>query len=386
MGSVDRWLLPDGVDEVLPPQAHTVELLRRHLLDSLYLHGYDFVIPPALEYVDSLLSSPGKDLDLQTFKMVDQLTGRMMGLSADTTTQVARMDSHSYAQNGVNRLCYCRTVFHTQASSLLANRTPTQLGAELYGEKGVNSDVEIISLMLTTLDLAGCDQIHLNIGHVGIIQGVIKKAKLPEYTKNELIDLLSLQCISEIDAWVDRELPSELQVVFKQLIRLRGNEGIIQTTKELLEPIFPELMPLLNHIQQVVNAISSRFSIPIYCDLTEVNGYQYHNGLIFSAYVPGYGDAIAQGGRYDGIGEVFGRSRAATGFSTDLRVLTQLGHFQTIEVTSILAPSDDDVKLLNLIEKLRKEGRRVKVVLSGSIDKGVTHIANQGNEWVVVER
>lgn len=387
MSMAKRWLLPDGIDEVLPPQALQVEQLRRHLLDQLHLWGYDLVIPPALEYLDSLLTGTGKALDLQTFKVTDQLSGRMMGLSADTTPQVARIDAHSLAPEGVSRLCYCRTVFHAKAASLLANRTPTQLGAELFGEAGACADIEIISLMLTLLNAAGCQQVHIDLGHVGVFRALADKAELSQAAHDELFELLAVKCPTDLDAWAEQHLSGELQNVFKQLVRLQGGSEILATAKELLAGVLPEAHSVVEHLQQVASALEARFdnTVPMYFDFTELRGYDYHTGLVFAAYVPGYGDAIAQGGRYDDAGEAFGRARPATGFSTDLRVLVQLGQFQLAKQQVVQAPAGEDADLLALIAKLRQQGSRVEVVLSGNVAATGARIEQVSGQWQLVK-
>jgi len=389
MNRANRWLLPDGIDEVLPPQALQVEQLRRHLLDQLHLWGYDFVIPAALEYLDSLLTGTGEDLDLQTFKVTDQLSGRMMGLSADTTPQVARIDAHSLAPEGVSRLCYCRTVFHAKAASLLANRTPNQLGAELFGEAGASADVEIISLMLTVLKEAGCQQVHLDLGHVGIFRAFADKAQLEVEAQDELFELLALKCPTDLDQWADKYLSGDLLPAFKQLVRLQGGSDILDKAKSLLANVLPEAEEVIDHLQQVTSGLEARFTgeqaVPMYFDFTELRGYNYHTGLVFAAYVPGYGDAIAQGGRYDETGADFGRARPATGFSTDLRVLAQLGNFQVTESSTVQAPAANDAELLALIAQLRQQGKRVEVVLSGEMNSQQPRIEQQNGQWVLID-
>ena len=326
MSTADRWLLPDGIEEVLPPQARGVEQLRRHLLDDFDRWGYDFVIPPALEYLDSLLTGTARDLDLQTFKVTDQLSGRLMGLSADTTPQTARIDAHSWAQEGVSRLCYCRTVFHAKAASILAGRTPTQIGAELYGESGAGADIEIISLMLNTLQQAGLQDLHLDLGHVGIFKAFAEKAQLSNVAEEKLFALLKVKCSTDLDAWAEEYLSdAALTQAFNAIVRLQGGMEVLDQVAEQLAPVVPEVTDIIKHLKQVCQVIATRYKVPMYFDFTDLRGYNYHTGLVFAAYVPGYGDAIAQGGRYNETGAVFGRARPATGFSADLKVLAQLG-------------------------------------------------------------
>ena len=387
MTSADRWLLPDGIEEVLPPQARRIEQLRRRLLDQLDNSGYDLVIPPALEYLDSLLTGVGKDLDLRTFKVTDQLSGRLMGLSADTTPQVARIDAHSLAPEGISRLSYCRTVFHAKASSLLASRTPTQIGAELYGEAGVGADVEIISLMLTLLESAGVQQVHLDLGHVGVFRALAAKAGISAEQQRELFDLLKLKCATDLEAWAAREIQdAALAEAFALLIRLQGDRQKLDAAISRMAELVPETSAELAHIQQVAEQLALRFpQTSLYFDLTELRGYNYHTGLVFAAYIPGYGDAIAQGGRYDETGAVFGRARPATGFSADLKVLARFGTYQTEAKQTVVAPNENDPALWQLIAQLREQGKRVVVPLNDDAIRADLYLKKLDGQWQLVE-
>lgn len=390
MSTADRWLLPDGIEEVLPPQARGVEQLRRHLLDDFNRWGYDFVIPPALEYLDSLLTGTASDLDLQTFKVTDQLSGRLMGLSADTTPQTARIDAHSWAQEGVSRLCYCRTVFHAKAASILAGRTPTQIGAELYGEAGACADIEIISLMLNTLQQAGLQDLHLDLGHVGIFKAFSAKAQLSNVAEEQLFALLKVKCATDLDAWAAEYLTDPaLTIAFKALVRLQGGIEVLDKVADQLASIVPEVTAIIEHLKQVCKAIAARYNVPMYFDFTDLRGYNYHTGLVFAAYVPGYGDAVAQGGRYNETGAVFGRARPATGFSADLKVLAQLGNFTTVQADIVKAPAPYDQEqqeeLLDLIAELRAQGSRVEVQLSGELPTSGARIEFKDGQWKLIE-
>lgn len=387
MTRADRWLLPDGIEEVLPPQARRIEQLRRRLLDLFDGWGYDFVMPPALEYLDSLLTGTGKELDLRTFKVTDQLSGRLMGLSADTTPQVARMDAHSWAVPGVSRLSYCRTVFHTKASSLLASRTPSQIGAEVFGEAGLSADVEIISLMISMMEAAGVPQIHLDLGHVGVFRALAEVAGLTEQQQAEVFDLLKLKCASDIDAWAAREVRNPvLAAAFSRLLRLQGTPQVLEgALKELAQQV-PSANDALADLRYVASQLAQRFpNTPLYFDLSELRGYKYHTGLVFAAYVPGYGDAIAQGGRYDETGAVFGRARPATGFSADLKVLARFSTFITEDKQTIVAPDDNDPALWAQISALRAAGKRVQVALNQDAVQADLYLKKQDGQWQLVE-
>jgi ATP phosphoribosyltransferase regulatory subunit len=361
MTFADRWLLPDGIEEVLPPHAQQIEHLRRRLIDLMDGWGYDLVMPPVLEYLDALLTGTGKDLDLRTFKVTDQLSGRLMGLSADTTPQVARIDAHSLAPEGIGRFCYCRTVFHTRARSLLASRTPTQIGAELFGTAGVEADVEIISMMLSLLAESRVANIHLDVGNVGVYRAIASQAGIEAVQQTELFELLKLKCASDIDTWADANMTdSRAASALKLLARMQGTaEQLAERFIRLIE-LVPAAAVELAHLQEVARRVSSRHpEVPLYLDLTELRGYQYHTGLLFAAYVPGYGDAIAQGGRYDETGKEFGRARPARGFSADLRVLARLGGFTLADKPVVIAPEVEDPALWACVQQLRDQGMRV---------------------------
>lgn len=386
MTGADRWLLPDGIDEILPPQARRIEQLRRHLLDYLDNCGYDFVIPPALEYLDSLLTGTGKDLDLRTFKVTDQLSGRLMGLSADTTPQVARIDAHSLAPEGTSRLSYCRTVFHTRPASLLASRTPTQIGAELYGVAGTSADVEIISVMLSLLSEAGIEGVHLDLGNVGVFRALADSAGLSDEQQSELFDLLKLKCQTDTLAWVERELSdSRLTEAFSLVASMQGSASALTDKFARLAELVPVAAQQLSDMTQAIEALMQRFpQVSITCDLTELRGYDYHTGLVFAAYVPGYGDAVAQGGRYDETGADFGRARPATGFSADLKVLAALGQRQFEVKETVAAPASDDPSLWQAITDLRAKGYRVVTEANGDVAGASQRLQQNDGQWTLV--
>ena len=386
MTGADRWLLPDGIDEILPPQARRIEQLRRHLLDYLDNCGYDFVIPPALEYLDSLLTGTGKDLDLRTFKVTDQLSGRLMGLSADTTPQVARIDAHSLAPEGTSRLSYCRTVFHTRPASLLASRTPTQIGAELYGVAGTSADVEIISVMLSLLSEAGIEGVHLDLGNVGVFRALADSAGLSDEQQSELFDLLKLKCQTDTLAWVERELSdSRLTEAFSLVASMQGSASALTDKFARLAELVPVAAQQLSDMTQAIEALMQRFpQVSITCDLTELRGYDYHTGLVFAAYVPGYGDAVAQGGRYDETGADFGRARPATGFSADLKVLAALGQRQFEVKETVAAPASDDPSLWQAITDLRTKGYRVVTEANGDVAGASQRLQQNDGQWTLV--
>ncbi len=368
MTIADRWLLPDGVEELLPEQAGQVELLRRKLLDLYQSWGYELVIPPLLEFTDSLLVGLGDDIDLQTFKVVDQLSGRTMGIRADITPQTARIDAHSLKREGTTRLCYAGSVLHTKPKALLASRSPIQLGAELYGDAGLGSDIEIISLMLETLRCAGLSQVTLDLGHVGIYRALVALADLSVDAERVLHDALQRKSAGDIEAAIASSITdSTVADMMRALSQLNGDRSVLAKAKDALAGAPKAVLAALDDLEQVADRIASRMpDVDIYFDLSELRGYHYHTGLVFSALAPGHGQAVANGGRYDDIGEVFGRARPATGFATDLKALLNYLSLETQQTSnSIFAPSDDglsaaeDKQLWNTIQQLRADGEVV---------------------------
>lgn len=360
MTQVDRWLLPEGIEEILPSQAFQVERLRRVLLDFYHAWGYDLVIPPLAEFTDSLLSGSGRDLELLTFKLTDQLSGRMMGVRADITPQTARMDAHSLRRNGPNRLCYASTVLYTRPRSPLASRTPIQVGVELYGEADLAADIEVITLMVEALGQAGVEGICLDLGHVGLYRAIEECLPVDEASKDELFSLLQGKS-SELPAWIAANIDDpELAEMIARLPGLTGDAGILDTARELFAGAPAEVELAIDELEQVVNAVRATCpGIRIYLDLCELEGYHYHTGIVFAAYCPDARKALANGGRYDGIGETFGRARPATGFSIDLKALTSLLDDGDEPRRGIYAPPSQAPDYHHLVRRLRAEGERV---------------------------
>lgn len=362
MTVADRWLLPDGVDEILPREAQNIEKLRRRLLDLYHSWGYDFVIPPLIEFSESLLIGLGSDVDLQTFKMVDQLSGRTLAIRADITPQTARMDAHSICAAGPARLCYAGTVVHTKPKSLLASRTPIEVGAELYGDDSASSDSEVILLMLETLQLAGAEKVHLDLGHVGIYRSLVKVARLAGDQEQALFEALQRKAMTEVDALIEASTIDEKYAqMLRQLVRLNGDRSVLDKARGLLAGAPLDVLEAIDYLDQVAERIAARKpSISLYFDLSELRGYHYHTGLVFAALVPGHGQALANGGRYDDVGAVFGRGRPATGFSADLKALGGLGKSRLLaHAGSVFAPESDDPLLWQSIQDLREKGERV---------------------------
>ncbi|MFP8966367.1 ATP phosphoribosyltransferase regulatory subunit [Pokkaliibacter sp. CJK22405] len=394
MTFADRWLLPDGVKEVLPPEAERIEAVRRQLLDLYRSWGYDLVMTPLIEYLDSLLTGTGHDLDLLTFKVTDQLTGRMMGIRADITPQVARIDAHCLHQQGAVRLCYSSHVLHTRPAFLQAFRNPLQVGAELYGHDGAASDVEVIQLMIETLDAVGVKRsITLDLNQAGIYRELVKAAGLDENQEQQLTEILQRKAEIELKAFVKREISDARMAGWLQaLVRLNGGLQVLDEARSVLSEAPANVLAALENLAEIATTIRQRYTgIDIYIDLSELRGYNYHTGIIFTAYVPGYGQPVAKGGRYDDIGKVFGRARPATGFSADLMVLVSLSEQLESELPrGIFAPAQQDAALLAAVNQLRKQGERVVAGMPG-MDNNPQELRCDrqlqwdGQQWQVVD-
>jgi ATP phosphoribosyltransferase regulatory subunit len=313
------WLLPENVEDVLPPQAWHMEDMRRALLDLFRGRGYQLVIPPLMEYVDSLLTGVGADLDLKTFKLVDQLSGRLMGVRADITPQVARIDAHLLAASAANRLCYAGSVLHTQSDGFHRSREPIQIGAELYGEAGATADLEILILMLDGLAACGIGTLQLDIGHVGVYRALAQEAGLSGEIEHELFGALQAKDSSAVAA-LTAGLDAPLAEAFAALPQLYGDRSVLTEARACL-PALPAVAAALDTLAMLDQGL---VGVDAAYDLAELRGYGYHSGVVFAAYTGGRSHAIAQGGRYDEVGRVFGRARPATGFSLDLRELARV--------------------------------------------------------------
>jgi len=367
MSSDDRWLLPEGINESLPEQAEALEVFRRRILDLYHSWGYELVILPFIEYLESLLTGTGHDLDLQTFKLTDQLSGRMMGVRADMTPQVARIDAHRLKRDVPTRLCYIGTVLNTRPDGFAGSRSPMQVGAELYGHAGIHSDIEVLSLMLETLAISGVATIHIDLGHVGIYRSLASESGLTAQQESGFFDMLQRKARPEIDEFLaGLELSEAHRSSLSALASLNGGLEVLQKARSILAPV-AGLSDALDDIDAVARAISADYpSVELNIDLAELRGYHYQTGIVFAAYVPGQGKEIARGGRYDDIGQVFGRARPATGFSTDLKTLLSLSSAPAPgRQSAILAPSDPDPALKAVVTALRSENQRVIISLSG---------------------
>ena len=393
MSDAKRWLLPDGVEEILPAEAYKLESLRRRLLDLYESWGYQLVITPLIEFLDSLLVGSSHDLDLHTFKITDQLTGRMMGIRADITPQAARIDAHRLNREGPVRLCYADNVLHTKPRGIMTSRVPIRIGAELYGHSGVECDVELICLMYETLSAIAIDEIHIVLGHVGIFRSLVEKAGLDAGIEQTLFEAVQRKAYDEIDSVLDASVKDkDLQSMLKQLSRLSGDESTLQDALGVFSNAPDSVKAELQELVAIVEGVKQQIPDIVLCfDLCELRGYEYHTGIVFAAYIPEHGRAVAKGGRYDHIGEVFGRARPASGFDSDLKVLAKLSTKEFTQKAGIVAPNLNDEGLRETISKLREQGEIVIVNLADQpLDNNDQQemncdrqLVNKGGAWVV---
>lgn len=390
MALADRWLLPEGVQELLPPQARRVEIVRRRLLD-LYEHwGYQLVIPPVFEHLESLLTGVGRDLELNTVKVTDQLSGHTVGVRADITPQVARIDAHRLREDGVTRLCYAGSVVHALPAQPLASRNPLQIGAELFGHSGIESDVEVISLMVETMQAAGVDlELSIDLGHVGVFTGLMEVAQLTDEQKDQYLNILQRKALPELEIFVPTlNVDDTVAQCLLELPRLNGGNEVLSRARELFSKAPQQVLEAIEYLQQLTDRIALRFpDLDQYFDLSELRGYNYHTGVVFAAYTPAFGQAIAKGGRYDEIGRDFGRARPATGFSADLKTLVELSGESLPVAGRVLAPAEEDAALLAKVRQLRSEGVTVVCALSGvePAEKYTAQLEQRDGEWVVTD-
>ena len=358
---MQNWLLPEYIEDVMPAEAACIESLRRELLDLFKVNGYQYVIPPTLEYLESLITGTGRDLDLATFKVVDQLTGRLMGIRADTTPQAARIDAHMLNHQGVSRLCYAGTVLRTKPDGLARTREPLQLGAELFGHAGIESDIEIQALMIKALQLLGLKELHIDFSHVGIFEALIQAGNINAQLEGELYSALQSKDKAAVIALAS-ELDGGIQQALVSLTDLNGDASILKQAEKVL-PKLPKITQALHELNLVAAKLSdlnigSDFNVRLGFDLSELRGYHYHSGIVFAAYAQGYTGPLALGGRYDEVGVAFGRARPATGFSLDLRGVVIALAPATL-AKGILAPAGEDATLKAAIEALRAAGQVV---------------------------
>jgi len=360
---MSAWVLPDHIADVLPSEARHIEELRRQLLDTARGYGYELVMPPLLEHLESLLSGTGEALDLQTFKLVDQLSGRSMGLRADTTPQVARIDAHLLNRDGVARLCYCGPVLHTRPDRPHATREPLQFGAEIYGHAGLEADTETLLLALDCLDAAGLREgVIVDLADARIVRALFAGVPVDAAVLARVHAALAAKDASEL-ASLTKDFPAASRDGLRALIGLYGDISVLDEAAKALEGT-PSVAPALADLKQIAAGLDEVAGRQISFDLADLRGYAYYSGMRFGIYVPGAADSLVRGGRYDEVGAVFGRNRPAVGFSLDVRELVGVLPARPLRA-AIRAPWSDAAGLRQAIAQLRKSGETVVCVLPG---------------------
>ena len=383
---LSAWLLPEHIADVLPAQARRIEELRRALLDRARAYGFELVMPPLLEHLESLLSGTGRELDLQTFKLVDQLSGRMLGLRADTTPQAARIDAHLLNREGVTRLCYCGPVLHTRPAGLAATREPLQFGAEIFGHAGLEADLEAAELALDGLAAASVEPLVIDMADARVLRGVLAGEELDAARLQDIVSALS-----------DKDGPALQQATaglaagtsdaLAALLRLYGGDDVLSAARTQL-PDRPLVRAALDQLQWLASHLRGAYPrLKVGFDLSDMSGYAYYSGARFAIYGAGSSDALARGGRYDEVGAVFGRNRPAVGFSLDLKLLAEVAG-PSPAPTAIRAPWGEDPALRAAMRRLREAGETVLAVLPGHEPEAQAfdcdrELMLQGGQWVL---
>ena len=394
LDAVERWLLPDGFEETLPARASQLERLRRRLIDLFDSWGYDLVVTPFIEYAETLRTGAGQDLDLQTFKLVDQLSGRLLGVRADMTPQVSRIDAHHLRCDHPVRLCYLATVLRATRDARSGSRSPIQVGAELFGHEGVESDGEVLLLMLETLACAGLADLHLDIGHVGIYRALAEQAGLAPDQEAVLHETLQRKAHDEVRACLARfGTAPQPAALLARLGELNGGLEVLDEAREALAAAGSQVAAHLERLDALAALVrAARPQVPLHFDLAELRGYRYHTGVVFGALVPGHGQEVARGGRYDSVGREFGHARPATGFSADLKTLVELGgEAPPAPRRGVYAPWSAADGFGVEVARLRAAGERVVYGLPGQhggaaelhCDRVLVH---EGGGWAVRPR
>ncbi|HEY8908025.1 MAG TPA: ATP phosphoribosyltransferase regulatory subunit [Rhodoferax sp.] len=356
---MSAWVLPDHIADVLPSEARHIEELRRDLLDAARCYGYELVMPPLLEHLESLLTGAGVALDLQTFKLVDQLSGRMMGLRADSTPQVARIDAHLLNRSGVTRLCYCGPVLHTLPGAPHATREPLQFGAEIYGHAGLEADIEVLSLALGCLKAAKVQRPSVDLADARLVKSMLSGLSLGPTQLALLYAALAAKDCPELAA-LTRDLPAQIRQGLLTLVQLYGDESVLTEAENALPPL-PGISEALQSLKRIASHVPGA---QVTFDLADLQGYAYYTGARFAVYAPGASGALARGGRYDQVGAVFGRNRPAAGFSLDLKTLVSAVAARPLQA-AIRAPWREEPALATAIASLRSRGEVVVCVLPG---------------------
>ncbi len=360
---MSAWVLPDHIADVLPSEARHIEEIRRDLLDMARCYGYELVMPPLLEHLESLLSGTGEALDLQTFKLVDQLSGRMMGLRADSTPQVARIDAHLLNRSGVARLCYCGPVLHTRPGGPHASREPLQFGAEIYGHAGLEADLEILTLALDALRSANVGRLTVDLADARIVGALLQASGLSKAEQEQVHAALAGKDATELRN-ITAACKPEVAAAIESLVALYGNLSVLDQAARML-PALPAVRQALAELQWLASHIAAAFDdVTVSFDLADLRGYAYYTGARFSIYAPDAHDALARGGRYDEVGSVFGRKRPAVGFSLDVKELATAAKLRPLRA-AIRAPWGVDAQLRAAVAALRQQGETVVCVLPG---------------------
>jgi len=386
----DRWLLPVGVEETLPEEAAQIENLRRKALDLLDCWGYELVMPPLMEFLDSLLTGVGHGLEIETFKLTDQISGRMMGVRADMTPQVARIDAHYLRSDGARRLCYFGPVLHTRPDCLGCSRTPLQLGAELFGVKSSKADIEIVELLVDTLHTIGLDALHVDLGHMGIFQGLSRAENLDSFAQDRLSLAIGSRSRDDVARVCESlGLSAHATELFVLMACSSGEVDTLPSVSERFSEATEDVRESINNLASISKILKKRLpDTRLYYDLAALKGQSYHNGLVFSVYMPGSGRAIASGGRYDDIGIAFGRARPATGFSLDLRAISKFIKLLDTDVEkTIYVAFEVDTGLFETVKKLRQAGRRVIYCYDNeemdNISENCSQLIRIDGKWIV---
>jgi ATP phosphoribosyltransferase regulatory subunit len=386
---LSAWLLPEHIADVLPAEAARIEQLRRSLLDRARCCGFELVIPPLLEHLESLLSGTGRELDLRTFKLVDQLSGRTLGLRGDTTPQAARIDAHLLNREGVTRLCYCGPVLHTRPQGLRASREPLQFGAEIFGHAGLEADLEAQELALDAVRSAGVRKLVIDLADARVLRGVLAGVPLDAARLQDLVQALSEKDGPALDA-LAHGAPEAARRALRSLLGLYGGHEVLAEAarvlpdRSLIRQALDDLAWLASHLRAADPELQVGF------DLSDMSGYAYYSGPRFALYGAGWSDALARGGRYDEVGAIFGRNRPAVGFSLDLKALAEVGRLPA-KVGAILAPWSEDAALRAVVRRLREDGEVVVFVLPGHDQQGQAvacdrELVSVGGRWVVQTR
>ncbi|MCZ6657810.1 MAG: ATP phosphoribosyltransferase regulatory subunit [Gammaproteobacteria bacterium] len=382
-----NWRLPDGVDELLPPRARSLELVRRAVLDLFHGWGFDYVEPPLIEYLDALLVAGGADLDLQTLKVVDQRSGRMLGVRADMTSQAARIDAHRIDHDGVTRLCYAGTVVYANPLAFAESRVPVKAGAEIFGSDSLAADEEVVALMVEVLRTAGVQKPLLVLGHMGIYHALTADLELNPHDAQALFEAVQSKSENDIADLLNGDASADLLV---SLPRLMGSIEIVEEARATLASAPVKVQQSIDALQDLGERVQKRCpEVALRFDLAELAGYGYHNGPVFAAFHGDHGRALARGGRYDGIGAAFGRGRPATGFDVNLKQLLDVDVDDVPGVWAPWAEGQASVGLMRRVAELREAGYRVVCALSADQQRPPSCDAAlqlEDGQWVLFEK